>query len=123
MRYTMNAATMAGIALAGALLAVPAHAQQGVNSDIPDSLAKQAKITEATARATATRRVPNGQIKEVELEREHGHLQYSYDVVVPGKTGVTEVSVDAVTGKVLNVHTESVEDESKEAAQEKKSPN
>ena len=113
MRQTSTAA-LAALALTGALLAAPAYAQQTVKTDIPDSLAKQAKIDEATARATAVKRVPNGQIQEVELERENGHLQYSYDIKVPGKTSITEVNVDALTGKVLGVHSESPESETKE---------
>jgi hypothetical protein len=86
MRSASKVAVMAGMVLAGLSLTAPSYAQGSVKTDIPDSLAKQTRIDEATARATATRRVPNGQIKEVELEREHGRLQYSYDVKVPGHT-------------------------------------
>lgn len=121
MRNTTSVAVTAGLMMAAGLLAAPVYAQQTVRTEMPDSLVKQAKIDETTARATAARRVPNGQIREVELEREHGHLQYSYDIKVPGQTSITEVNVDALTGKVLNVHTESAADEAKESAAEKKS--
>ncbi|HWZ59958.1 MAG TPA: PepSY domain-containing protein, partial [Gemmatimonadaceae bacterium] len=60
-----------------------------------------------------------GTIKAVELERENGHLQYSYDVTVAGQSGITEVNVDAMTGTVLGVHRETAADEAKEAAAEK----
>ncbi|HEY0803076.1 MAG TPA: hypothetical protein VGD54_19730, partial [Steroidobacteraceae bacterium] len=36
-----------------------------------------------------------------ELEAEGGCLIYSFDIQVPGKKSITEVAVDAGTGKVL----------------------
>ncbi len=50
-----------------------------------------------------------------ELAREHGRLIYSFDVRVPGKSGISEVNVDARHGKVLDVHHESAAAEAKEA--------
>jgi len=47
--------------------------------------------------------VPNGTIKESELEREHGHLQWSFDMAVPDQKDITEVNIDAITGDVLNI--------------------
>lgn len=85
-----------------ALLAAPLGAQQ-IKTELPDSLVAQAKITEAAARKTATAAVKKGTPTAVELEREKGHLQYSYDFTVPGETDVTEVNVDALTGKLLGV--------------------
>jgi uncharacterized membrane protein YkoI len=78
--------------------------------ELPDSLVKIAKITEAAARKTALTRVPKGTPAAVELERENGHLQYSYDLTIPGQTGVTEVNIDAMTGKVLGVAKETKKD-------------
>jgi uncharacterized membrane protein YkoI len=76
---------------------------------------KEAKISEETARATALKEVPNGTVKSEELEREKGKLIYSYDITVPGKSGVQEVNVNAVDGTVVaNVH-ESAKTEKKEA--------
>ena len=118
MRHVTSVDLLAGI-LAVALLAAPAYAQQAIKSDIPDSLAGQAKVSEPTARATAMRRVIGGHIQAVELEHENGHLQYSYDLKVPGHSGITEVNVDALTGKVIAVHHESAKDEAKEGAVEK----
>jgi uncharacterized membrane protein YkoI len=51
-------------------------------------LQSQAKISLETARATALSKVPNGTVKASELEREHGKLIYSFDISVPGKTGI-----------------------------------
>lgn len=93
------------IAIALALFAAPVAAQQ-IKTELPDSLVAKAKISEAAARKTAMARVPKGTPTAVELERENGHLQYSYDFTVPGETQTTEVNVDAVTGKVLGVQKE-----------------
>ena len=91
-----------------------------MRSDIPADLAKNAKITLDAARATALAKVPNGAVRSEELEKEHGKLIYSFDIAVPGKPGIEEVNVSAVTGKVLNKHHESAKDEQKEAAKEHK---
>jgi uncharacterized membrane protein YkoI len=84
------------------------------------ALQKEAKISEETARATALKEVPNGSVKSSELEREKGKLIYSYDITVPGKTGVEEVNVNAMTGAVVAKAHESAKTEKKEAAQEAK---
>ena len=84
------------------------------------ALQKEAKISEETARATALKEVPNGTVKSSELEREHGKLIYSYDISVPGKSGVEEVNVNAIDGSVVAKQHESAKTEKKEAAQEKK---
>ena len=85
------------------VVATAARAQGNYKRDIPDSLAAKAKITEAVAAATAQKRFPKGAIQSVELEREDGHLKYSYDIATPGKSGIDEVDVDALTGKIIVV--------------------
>ena len=65
------------------------------------ALQKEAKISEADARATALKEVPNGSVKSEELEREHGKLIYSYDITVPGKSGIDEVNINAIDGTVV----------------------
>ena len=84
------------------------------------ALQKEAKISEETARATALKEVANGTVKSSELERENGKLIYSYDITVPGKTGVQEVNVNAIDGSVVANKHESAKTEKKEAAQEAK---
>ena len=84
------------------------------------ALQKEAKISEATARATALSEVPNGTVKSSELEREHGNLIYSYDITVPGKTGIDEVNVNAIDGTVVAKQHETPKAEKKEAVQEAK---
>src|SRR5690348_16616077 len=111
----MKTAIHAGVAVASlALLSGVAQAQAGYKKDIPDSLAKSAKISEETAAATAQKRVPKGTIQAVELERENKKLIYSYELKVPGRSGVEEVNVDAITGKVVAAEHESPAAEKKE---------
>jgi uncharacterized membrane protein YkoI len=84
------------------------------------TLQKEAKITEAAARATALQQVPNGTVKSSELERENGKLIYSYDITVPGKTGIDEVNVNAIDGTVVAKQHETPKSEKAEAAKEAK---
>lgn len=111
------------IAAAGVFAAFALCSAQSVTAqetqykrDVPDSLAKEATVSEANATVTAQKRVPKGTITAMELEREHGHLMYSYDIKTPGKSGIDEVNVDAKTGKVLRVGHESPATEKNEAA-------
>ena len=89
-------------------------------ADTQASLRKEAKVSEATARATALKEVPNGVVKSSELEREKGKLIYSYDITVPGKTGIEEVNVNAIDGSVVGKEHETPKSEKKEAAAEAK---
>ena len=82
------------------------------------ALQKEAKISEETARATALSQVPNGTIKSSELERENGKLIYSFDITVPGKTGIDEVNVNAIDGSVVARSHENAKAEKKEKAAE-----
>jgi uncharacterized membrane protein YkoI len=84
------------------------------------TLMKEAKVSEATARATALAQVPNGSVKSSEIERENGKLIYSYDITVPGKTGIEEVNVNAIDGSVVGREHETPKSEKKEAAAEAK---
>lgn len=82
---------------------------------IDPALAAEAKITLDSARIIALRKVPHGAVASEELERENGHLIYSFDVKVPGKSGIQEVNVNAINGAVLGVHHENAAAEQKEA--------
>jgi uncharacterized membrane protein YkoI len=117
MKLTSFAAAVAALII----IAVPAaHAQASYKRDMPDSLKAKAKITEEAAAKTALAKVANGAIESVELERENGKLLYSYDIKVPGKKGIEEVHVDAMTGKFLSKEHEDAAAEKKEAADEAK---
>jgi hypothetical protein len=108
------------LAVPGSLFAATTQTRPAVREDIPADLAKQAKISLETARHTALAKVPHGEVRSVELEKEGGKLIYSFDLVVPGKSGVEEVAVSAITGKVVGKHHETARDERREKEQEKK---
>ncbi|MEO5903370.1 MAG: PepSY domain-containing protein [Gemmatimonadaceae bacterium] len=95
-------------------------AKPTARKDTPASLRREAKISEKTARATALKEVPNGKIKASELERENGNLIWSFDIKVAGKSGIEEITVNAVTGAVVTHEHETPKTEKKEAAAEKK---
>ena len=82
------------------------------------SSAMRPKVSLQSARSVASAKVPGGRIKSHELEREHGHLIYSFEFVVPGKPGIDEVNVDAMNGTVLAVEHESPKAERREGKQE-----
>jgi uncharacterized membrane protein YkoI len=96
------------------------HAKAKKAEESQAALQKEAKITEAAARATALKEVPNGTVKSSELEREGGKLIYSYDITVPGKTGIDEVNVNAIDGSVVAKQHETPKAEKTEAVKEAK---
>ena len=87
--------------------------------DLPAKLVKQATVSEANAAKTVAARLPNGRIQAVELENEGGRLIYSYEVKVPGRSGIEEINVNARTGAVVNTEHESPASERGEAKAEK----
>jgi uncharacterized membrane protein YkoI len=108
------------LALTGLLCAATSiHAQASYKKEVPDSLSKKAQVAESAAATTALARVPKGKIESVELEVENKKLLYSFDIKVPGKTGIEEVQVSALTGKVLSVVHETPKEEKAEAAADK----
>jgi len=82
-------------------------------------LLKQARVTKYQAKRIALARVKRGTIKSAELEKENGVLIWSFDVAQPGKKDVTEVWVDATTGKITAVEVETPAVEMKEVAEHK----
>jgi uncharacterized membrane protein YkoI len=92
-----------------------------ITEDKP-GLFKKAKITPEAATATALAKVPGGSVKKGELEEEDGALIYSFDVSSPGKKGIDEVHVDAMTGAVVKTEHESAKAEKAEAKAEAKKP-
>ena len=94
----------------GALLAASSQAD----------LMKEAKVSKSQAEKTALGKVPNGVIKSEEIERERGKLIWSFDIATGGTKNITEVQVDAKTGKVVSVQVEKPNDQAKEAAADRK---
>jgi len=81
------------------------------------------KISKAEAKKIALAKVPGGKIKEAELEEEKGKLIWSFDIATKGTKNITEVQVDAITGAIVSVATETLADQKKEKqedSQEKK---
>lgn len=87
------------IAMTGAIFAVssPAVAKQAA----PHPRATAPAISMAQARQTALAAVPRGVVETGELENEHHRLVYSFDIRVPGKSGIEEVQVSAITGRIV----------------------
>jgi uncharacterized membrane protein YkoI len=74
-------------------------------------LMAEAKVSQADAQATALAQVPNGNVKESELEKEHGKLIWSFDIATPGTKDITEVNIDAINGTVVSKEIEKEKDE------------
>src|ERR1700736_1310061 len=53
-------------------------------------LMKQAKITKAEAEQIALAKVSHGVVKRAEIEKEKGHLVWSFDIARPGTRDITE---------------------------------
>ena len=110
-----NYAATAFIFLSGLLVstgALSAGAAKG-------NLLKQAGITRAEAEHIALSQVPDGKISATELEKEHGRLIWSCDISRPGTKNITELQVDAKSGKIVSTKIETPKDQAKEAAADK----
>jgi uncharacterized membrane protein YkoI len=83
-------------------------------------LTQQAKITKAQAEHIALAKVPHGSVKSAEIENEKGRLVWSFDIARPGTRDITEILIDAKTGKIISTQAESPRDQAKEAAADKK---
>jgi uncharacterized membrane protein YkoI len=83
-------------------------------------LMKQAKITKAEAEQIALAKVSHGIVKSAEIEKEKGHLVWSFDIARSGTRDITEILVDAKTGKIISTQTESAREQAKEATADKK---
>ena len=117
--YATLFAAMLTLGAAASASAQAAKATTKKEATSQAALRKEAKIAEADARKTALAAVPGGKVQSHELEREKGKLIYSYDIKVPGKSGIEEVNVDALTGAVVAHEHESATAERKEAKAEK----
>ncbi|HWY75342.1 MAG TPA: PepSY domain-containing protein [Verrucomicrobiae bacterium] len=109
MKYPRSISTLlcAGI-LAGSMIGCATEKEREAK------LAAQAKVSRADAEKTALAKVPNGTIKEGELEKEKGKLIWSFDIGVPDSKDIKEVNVDAITGDVVGIETETPAQQAKE---------
>src|SRR5450631_795771 len=115
MKFSRFTLTMAAL-----LLTTPAYTMTVAMKEERPGLLNKAKITAASATATAQARVPKGKIVSAEIEEEGGRLLFSFDVRTKGETGIDEVNVDATTGKIANVQHETPKDEAAETVADKK---
>ena len=106
--------------LGGVLAALVAFSAGGCATEKSEQaeLQGQAKISREQAQQTALAKVPRGTVKDGELEKEKGKLIWSFDITVPDFKDIKEVAVDAMTGEVLDVATETPADQAKEAAED-----
>ncbi len=84
-------------------------------------LKAEAKVSKDDAAKTALAQVPNGTVKDSELEKEHGKLIWSFDIATPDSKDITEVNVDAINGSVVSMEKETPEQQSKEKNEDAKS--
>jgi uncharacterized membrane protein YkoI len=82
-------------------------------------LKQQATVSKSEAKKVALaeikkRGLHHPKVKESELEQEKGLLVWSFDIKTKGTKDITEVQVDAKTGAIVSVTTESPKDEAKE---------
>jgi uncharacterized membrane protein YkoI len=88
-------------------------------ADTQKSLEAQAKIDKQHAQQIALARAPRGVVQSGELEREHGHLVWSFDISNPKSRDITEVQLDATTGKIVHVASENPAQQAAEAKADK----
>jgi uncharacterized membrane protein YkoI len=106
---------------ATAKTAVKASAHKAKKTETEADLAKAAKISKDSATKIALARVPGATVQSAEIERENGKLIWSFDLKTAGKSGIDEVNVNALTGKVVGkTQHETPKTERKEAKQEAK---
>jgi hypothetical protein len=82
-------------------------------------LLNQARVTKHQAKKIALAKVKRGAIKCVTLEKENGVLIWSVDIARPRKKDLTDVWVDATTGKITAMEVETPLTEKQEVAEEK----
>jgi len=113
----MNSIGLAAVAVM--LSAVGVGAQTVKIKEEKAGMLKAAKVTPEVATATALAKVPGGAVRAGEIEKEGGKAIYTFIIKVPGKKGVEEVNVDAMTGAVVAVEHESDPEEAKATAKPK----
>lgn len=116
-----RAVTLGGaIATVALLSAQVASAQATTMKEEKPGLLAKATIRPDAARAAALALalVPKGRIAEQEIEIERGKLAYSFDIKVPGRSGIDEVLIDAKTGAVISHDHETPRAEAAERAKD-----
>ena len=89
-------------------------------ADDQAALAAKAKVSKEKATTIAMQKVPGGSIKSTEIEKEDGMTVWSFDINTTNSKNITEVQVDANTGKVVSVEQETPKAQKKEDAADAK---
>ena len=113
---TMRVSWKSVAAILGSSLLLNAAAFAAKSQD-PKLLAK-ASVSEDRARSIALAKVPSGTVSSAELENEHHHLVWSFDIASPNSKTITEIQIDAKSGKLISQKSETASDERKEALEE-----
>ena len=77
------------------------------------------RISEANAQKIALAQVANGSIKSSELENEMHRLVWSFDIAQSNTRSITEILVDANTGKIVATQHETPTQQAAETATDK----
>ena len=117
-----NKIIVSGLLACGLLassMALSAVAEEKAEKADKANLKEQATVSKSEAKKLALAEVKkrglhHARIKEAELEKEKGMVIWSFDISTRGTKDITEVQVDAKTGSVVSVTTESARDEAKE---------
>ena len=113
-RFASLALFAVAVSASAAAAQAPSH-RHHKKVETQAELQKEAHMTMSDARAMAMKTVPNATIQAGEIEREGGKLIYSFDMKVPGKSGIDEVNIDAMSGTLVSHQHETPKDERAEA--------
>jgi len=119
MRNKMIVSGLLACGLLASSMALSAVAEEKAEKADKANLKEQATVSKSEAKKLALAEVKkrglhHARIKEAELEKEKGLVIWSFDISTRGTKDITEVQVDAKTGSVVSVTTESARDEAKE---------
>jgi len=119
MRNKMIVSGLLACGLLASSMALSAVAEEKSEKADKANLKEQATVPKSEAKKLALAEVKkrglhHARIKEAELEKEKGMVIWSFDISTRGTKDITEVQVDAKTGSVVSVTTESARDEAKE---------
>jgi uncharacterized membrane protein YkoI len=119
MRNKMIVSGLLACGLLASSMTLSAVAEEKAEKADKANLKEQATVSKSEAKKLALAEVKkrglhHARIKEAELEKEKGLVIWSFDISTRGTKDITEVQVDAKTGSVVSVTTESARDEAKE---------
>ena len=97
----LSLAALLTMGAAGTATAQQPATQPKYERAVPAGLVALVKVGEDSSRVLALAKVPGGTVESVELVREQGQLTWVWDIKVPGKRDITEVSVNAIDGSVV----------------------